>query len=362
MSNWKVIKTKIEVFDHPNADSLQLGKVGTYQVVVKNGLYLGGEEVVFAPEKSVLSGILEAEYKPYLAGPDKNRVKAIRLRDELSCGIIIPPNLVVSQCGKAMDQLPYDEDLSEVLGISRYVPAVPIEMAGIAEPIPYSNKSIRHDVEQFGVYKSDFIDNERVVLTEKLHGSQINVYASLQSNEDGSSAGIVHKWVSTKNYNKEGLCLSESDTNFYWKSTRAIDLWKMIIDEYSINDLINPDVSERVVQVFGEAIPCQGFKYGQVEPTMRIFKLCVDGEAIPYAEVPECFKKFWVPVLYDGPFSDIDNLKSLVKGMEQVSGKETNIKEGGVLQPYIDRRAKDGTRLLVKILNPKYKDTGEEFN
>jgi hypothetical protein len=41
---------------------------------------------------------------------------------------------------------------------------------------------------------------------------------------------------------------------------------------------------------------------------------------------------------------------------------ETNIKEGGVLQPYIDRRAKDGTRLLVKILNPKYKDTGEESN
>lgn len=34
MSNWKVSKEKIELFVHPNADALEIGKVGTYQVVV----------------------------------------------------------------------------------------------------------------------------------------------------------------------------------------------------------------------------------------------------------------------------------------------------------------------------------------
>jgi hypothetical protein len=47
-------KTKIEVFVHPNADALMLGKVGSYQVVIK-GLYQTGD-VIFAPEKSVLTG------------------------------------------------------------------------------------------------------------------------------------------------------------------------------------------------------------------------------------------------------------------------------------------------------------------
>ena len=129
MSNWKVIKTKIEVFDHPDADRLQLAKIGTYQVVVQRGLYEGGEDVVFAPEKSVLTGSLEEEYKDYLVGPNKDRVKAVRLRNELSCGIIIPPHLIEAQCGKTIAELP-DEDLAEMLGITKYVPPVPTEMDG----------------------------------------------------------------------------------------------------------------------------------------------------------------------------------------------------------------------------------------
>ena len=39
MSNWKVSKEKIEIFTHPNADALLIGKVGSYQVVVQKGLY-----------------------------------------------------------------------------------------------------------------------------------------------------------------------------------------------------------------------------------------------------------------------------------------------------------------------------------
>jgi len=39
MSNFKVFKTRIEIFTHPNADSLVLGKVGSYQVVTQKGLY-----------------------------------------------------------------------------------------------------------------------------------------------------------------------------------------------------------------------------------------------------------------------------------------------------------------------------------
>lgn len=368
MSNWKVIKTNIEVFPHPNAEKLQIGKVGTYQVVVQKGLYNGGEEVVFAPEKSLLTGALEQEYKNYLHGPDKNRVASIRLRDELSCGIIIPDELVFAQCGKHISELPNDEDLSEVLGITKFVPKVPSEMEGVAVPIEYDRLAIKHDVEQFGVYAADFIDGERVVITEKLHGSQVTAYFALDTpqghgdNWPGASgpheyATVEHKWVSTKNYNAAGLCMIEDEKNFYWMAVNDIKLFDLI------RSLRDPDsLGPMVVQVFGEAIPCQSMKYGFVNPTMKIFGVAVNGKALPYDMLPESFRQHWVPVLYDGPYENVTELKKLALGNEKVSGKELHIKEGVVITPYEVRRAKDGTWLKVKVINPKYKETGEEFN
>jgi len=154
-------------------------------------LYEGGEEVVFAPEKSVLSGSLEQEYKDYLAGPDKNRVKAVRLRNELSCGIIIPPHLIEAQCGKTIDELP-DDDLAEILGITLYVPPVPTEMNGKAEPIEYDHLSSKLDVEQYGVYESNFVEGERVIGSEKLHGC-VDRYTIVQTLEYGNLP--IHKII-----------------------------------------------------------------------------------------------------------------------------------------------------------------------
>lgn len=353
MADWKVIKTKIEIFEHPNGDNLNLGKAGTYQVVVQKGLYLGGEEVVFVPEKSVLTGVLEEQFKDYLVGPNHDRVKAIRLRKELSCGIILSPQLIKEATGVSIDDLPMDEDLSEILGITKYIAPVPLNMEGIAEPVEYDHLSSNLDVEQFGVYKSNFIEGERVIGTEKVHGSQFNAYMAIY--KDGTRP---YKWVSTKNYNAKGLHILEDEHNIYWAGANDINLFEMIEEEFAAYI----DVDKIIIQVFGEVIPCQAFKYGQDKPTVRLFDIRINAVSIPLDDIPDCFIKVWVPILYDGPFEDIDKIKSLAKGMEQVSGTEANIKEGMVLRPYFDRRAEDSTRLMVKILNPKYKETGEEFN
>lgn len=189
-----------------------------------------------------------------------------------------------------------------------------------------------------------------------IHNSQIKVYASCKKGE------IAHKWMTTKNYNKKGLHLVESETNFYWRATRAINLWDIIAQWAGAFHFNDSSIEETVVEVFGEALPCQEFKYGLTDHTMRIFDVRINGVSIPYDQVPEPFKEYWVPILYDGPYDDAENIKKLCKGMEQLSGTEANIKEGMVLRPYIDRRASDGTRLMVKIINPKYRETGDEFN
>lgn len=362
MSQWKVSKERIEIFTHPNADALVIGKVGSYQVVVQKGLYNDGDEVIFAPEKSVLTGDIKNEFEKYLAGPTKDRVKAVRLRGEISSGIIIPEFLVPN-----ITEYPIGLDVSELLGITHYEPPIPTQLAGKVKTydMPFVGS---HDCEHVGVYVNDLIDGERVVITEKLHGSQFILAHNIDVNET---------IVSSKGLLKNGLTIEESDDNAYWIASKNDNLIEKIRHNFESG----------VVQIFGEVIPIQsGYTYGQTKPTVRIFDVRLNGESIPYDKVPNDLRNIWVPVVFDGNinldkkeiviFSDpergihktkIDfilptNIVEMCKGKELVSGNELHIREGVVIRPYIDRNAKDGTKLRLKVINPAYKETGEEIN
>lgn len=362
MSTWKVSKEKIELFVHPNADALELGKVGSYQVVVQKGLYESGDEVVFAPEKSVLSGQIKSEFENYLAGSDKDRVKAVRLRGEISSGIIIPKHLV-----SGFEIFNLGEDISDKLGITKYEPPIPTQLAGKVKSfdMPFIGN---HDCEHANVYVNDLIKGERVVITEKVHGSQFILAHEIETDKT---------IVSSKGMLKSGLSIEESDDNTYWIATKNDDIVGRITRNFDSG----------VVQVFGEVIPVQkGYNYGQTKPTVRIFDVRVNGDSIPYDKVPNDFSEIWVPVIYDGTLNleekevliyedrekgirkvRIDNILpkdvvNLCKGKELVSGNSVHIREGMVIRPYVDRNAKDGTKLRLKVINPAYKETGEEIN
>ena len=362
MSNWKVSKEKIELFVHPNADALELGKVGAYQVVVQKGLYRTGDEIIFVPEKSILTGQIKSEYENYLSGSDKNRVKAVRLRNEISCGIIIPKHLVPN-----FDSYEIGVDVSNDLGITKYEPPIPTQLAGQVKTfdMPFVGS---HDCEHANVYVNDLVQGERVVVTEKVHGSQFILAHDIDTNQT---------IVSSKGMLKQGLSIEESDTNTYWMAAKNDLIVEKIISNFDSG----------VVQIFGEVIPVQGgYSYGQSKPTTRLFDVRLNGKSIPYDKVPKELLDMWTPVIYDGVIELIEkevviyeNLElslrktridyilpkevvDLCKGNELVSGREVHIREGVVLRPYIDRSAKDRTKLRLKIINPKYKETGEEIN
>lgn len=375
MSQWKVSKERIEIFTHGNADTLVIGKVGAYQVVVQKGLYNDGDEVVFAPEKSILTGNIKSEFEKYLVGPDKNRVKGLRLRGEISSGIIIPKFLVPN-----FEELEVGVDISESLGISKYEPPIPEQLAGKVKAfnMPFIGS---HDCEHIGVYANQLIDGERVVVTEKLHGSQFILAHDYLANET---------LVSSKGLLKNGLTIEDSDVNTYWiaaKNDNVVEKIRSNMAEMFNTMALGGKDMGGVVQVFGEVIPIQdGYSYGQSKPTVRIFDIRIQGVSIPYDRVPVDFKNLWVPVVFDGVlnldkkevviYSDPErgihktkfdyslpkSITDMCKGNELVSGKSLHIREGVVLRPYIDRNAADGIKLRLKIINPAYKETGEEIN
>lgn len=362
MSNWKVSKEKIEVFSHPNADALLLGKVGSYQVVIQKGLYNDGDVVVFAPEKSILSGDIKTEFEKYLVGTNKDRVKAVRLRGEISSGIIIPNHLLPD-----LSEFEIGEDISEKIGITHYEPPIPTQLAGKVKPFTMSHIG-QHDCEHVGVYVNELIQGERVVLSEKLHGSQNIIAHNVDTNET---------IVSSKGMIKKGLVLQEEDSNTYWIACRNDDI---------INK-IRKNFDSGVVQIFGEVIPVQGgFHYGQVKPTTKIFDIRHNGVSVPYDMVSEDFRSLWAPIIFDGEieliekeiviFSDPEKgihktkktyvlpefVQKLAEQKERVSGKELHWAEGLVIRPYIDRKASDGTPLRLKVISKFYKETGEEIS
>ena len=117
---------------HPNADALEMAVVGGWRAACRIGQFEPGQTVAYIPEGSLLPWDLVVELglddPPRLAGPDHNRVKAIRLRGVLSQGIVYG--------GERIAGLSAGDDAAEVLGVVKWVPPVPVHMSGLMVPGP----------------------------------------------------------------------------------------------------------------------------------------------------------------------------------------------------------------------------------
>lgn len=341
MAERTVVKDHARLFPHEGAERLALCKVGPFQLVVRKGEYQDGDPIVVAPERAILPPHLARLYvnadtgASYLHGPEKNRVGTVRLRGELSQGVILP--------GEGLEDAPFGVDLSERLGITFYEPPIPVQLAGEVTPLQEGARYRSHDVEQFGIYAAEFVPGEGVIVTEKLHGTQ-GVYFR--------TGGTWY--VTSKGLGRSRLMLKESGTNVYWQAARHTGL-------FAAADAAFP---EGDVQVFGEVVPVQkGFSYGQRQPTVLIFKLIREGRPLPRSAWPGWFLERSVPVLYEGPY-DPERIRPLRNGMETVSGRGLHIREGVVLAPATPRFSSDGRDLNVKLISDAYakKETGEEFS
>jgi RNA ligase (TIGR02306 family) len=344
MADWKVTREQIKLIPHPDKEvqRLELGIVGQYQVVVGKGIFKDGTTVIFAPDKSILPDSIanEGDRRKYLVGQEKNRVKAIKLRGELSCGVILDDK-------EEFKDIPIGEDISEKLGITKYEPPIPHGLQGRVKPVgnidTKGHAINRHDVEHFNIYSQEFIEDEEIIVTEKVHGSQVAIVRTVDGNRIISSKGLLSK----------GLTIDDDATNTYWRAAKNTGIFEVL-------DEVWP---EKHVQVFGEVVPVQkGFSYGFKDPSILYFRVEVDGVILGYDEIPSLICAAWVPVIYRGKFN-AEEIRKLRGGKEQVSGKELHIREGVVVQPLDARNSsKGGFNLLLKIINPDYKEDGEEIS
>jgi len=220
MSTFKVTAEKLEIHPHPNADALELAQVGLYRAVVPKGVYETGDYAIYIPEQAVLPDDLidELGLTGRLAGKDKNRVKAIRLRGELSQGIVCVPEQIRREAD--VRRWPVSEhlkagarggtDFAEQLGITKWVPPIPVNMAGEVEPAP--DLLSWCEIENIKRYPDIFEPGEPVIATEKIHGT-----CCLATYVRATGQLLV----SSKGFGAKHLAIVEAPGNLYWRAVRG---------------------------------------------------------------------------------------------------------------------------------------------
>lgn len=154
-----------EVRPHQNAERLEIVPVGGWQAVVKKGQFKVGERAVYVePDYSVPIDRPEFAFlaKP---GKERHRLKAVRLRGELSYGLLIPvPEDVAG--------LDVGTNVMEHLGIIRWEPEVKLTMA---DELPQdqwpATFAPKFDIESYEKFPHVLTEGESVVVTEKVHGA-----------------------------------------------------------------------------------------------------------------------------------------------------------------------------------------------
>lgn len=212
MSDFAVRIERIKaIYPHSNADRLEIGELEGigYRFCIPKGEYSIGELVVYFPIDSLLPDNLISILFPdgsMLAGKDKNRVKTIKLRGEISQGLIVKldildkyENFGIIRNYKDLDnehlmwhhkswlefgkdclvsnkyELQLGFDLTNLLGVTKYEPSPETNSGGNKGNLPFNLH--HYDIENAERY-AHFVErlmDEPVYISEKLEGQQTNL-------------------------------------------------------------------------------------------------------------------------------------------------------------------------------------------
>lgn len=338
MSSFQVLGKRVTVEPHPDADRLDVVRVDGYQCVSEKGRWQTGDVAVYIPEQAVVpDNILHnMDLLGKLAGPQSNRVKAIKLRGIVSQGLLAHTKdlgLFGNPCEGT--------DYADITGISKWVPVIPSQLAGDVEPGPIKTYT---DIENIKKFPNVLWSDEPVVVTEKLHGT-----CSIFSLVDGEF------YVSSKGLAGRGLVLKKNDSNLYWRVAHKYDLEDKLRD---LARIFHGSDTNGEITLFGETLGVQDLKYGVTkgEVITRFFDLRVNDIYVP----PFSFDWYvgdsdagtpTVPRLFTGVIAGDEHLAKLTGGKSTIAD---HVREGVVIRPIAPRENEFVGRVIFKSINPKY--------
>jgi RNA ligase len=380
---------------HPNADKLAIVDTLGYQTVVGKDQFKPGDLAYFifpdsvVPQKDEFSFLWEGRVFEGEVPERYRRVKAKKLRKEWSEGLLMPlehksykdygdgynqENAGVwrTKWYVATTEVKEGDDISEILGIYHYEPPEPATLPGDCEKGPSYGRRWPHsakgwfyfllrkatfnyfdkygvtdsgrergpqnglpiyDVEAYKNHKNIFQNDEEVVITEKIHGSNFRAIWS-----DGKLfVGSRKLWKKDK-------------SGCVWRKAARHSPW---LEQWCHQ---NPGYA-----VYAEVVPTQdNFNYG-VKPgdaQIHVFDILTpDGTWVDWKTIktnPQFTAPYlnWVPILDQRYFQE-NVVKSLADGPSKVLGANHR-REGCVIKPIQERQVKNLGRVILKVVSNEF--------
>lgn len=359
MSDWNCIVCKIEsIKKHPDAENLSIATVlGDYPVVIRSGEFTEGQLVGYlaidtiVPDTEQFYFLCPKNYEKYEEDgeikqrqigmkysigsvPEKYRtLKAKRIRNFYSQGMIV----------KAPPHLHEGDSLLDVLNLKKMIeveedniPNAKRSKGANAEKAPQGWSIPYYDIEGLRKYVSCLGENEEIVLSEKVHGS---------------NAGFCH----------DGERLWVKSRNFYKKMDEDDPWWDVAIRYGLAEKLAKYPFHVFFGELYGTV---KGFRYdceiinGKMESKIRFFDIW-DAKAMRYLDYDPFVAMVHdvgletMPELYRGVWKGKDEMYPYAEGMTTLGGK--HIREGFVLRTAKERyEPRLDSRMQVKLVGEGY--------
>lgn len=381
MSTHRVEVVKIdEIVPHGNADRLELAKISGWQVVTGKGNFQPGQLALYIPVDSILPNSLEMRLFPpgSKITLKKGRVRSIKIRSQMSQGMIIPLADVTDELvatGKPVpSRMEVGTDLAEMLGVIKYEPPEPEFTIGATKGKKASKNQINPnfkkytDIENIKWYTNVFQEGENVYISEKLHGTSAR-YGCVARHYEGFLApvraavmGFLSKLGIVKPYQfvfGSRNCQLHTGSNQSWYKE---DVYAKILQQENIKARLQP--GECIYgEIVGSAIQ-KNYTYGckEGEHKFFVYDVMVDGKWLDYPAFARwCSNRGFEPVpkLYVGPWSQEVHTKYR-DGDSTVGGQK--IREGIVVKSVIDEESICGRKVLKSISDAYYLEDNTDFH
>ncbi len=341
------IQTVNAVEPIPNAEAIEKIRVLGWWVVAKKGEYQPGDRVVYCeidsllPERPEWEFLRAGSFKPAQRDatgtetlPAGFRIKTIRLRGQVSQGIVFPPSILPAGA-------PTDEgaNVTEWLGIRKWEPPLPVGMGGkVKGPFPGflpKTDEIRVQVLEAVLERHR---GKTFAVTEKLDGTSFTAFLR----QDAFGVCSRNLWMD-----------EADDSNVLVRVARGLRLEETL---RTARDRLGVDLALQA-EVIGPGI--QKNKYALPTATLRVFNV-LDLDAyrlLDHADMAQVLAEMQldtVPQL--GPLvldHTVDELVALAEGTSVLNPRIQ--REGVVIRPLAEEYDEDlGGRLSFKVINPKF--------
>lgn len=355
MTEWNCQVVRIEnIVKHPEADRLAIATVmGNYPVIVKLDEYKVGDLVSYIPiDTMVDTSRVEFSFL------DKARIKAKKLRNVYSQGLIVPAPKGFNEGDSIVDhfglkKFVYDEEVEDLIHLpeeqKKYYHFPKIDQVSFAAkikgrnaaPPPKGWAAPYYDLDSVRKYGKLFVDGETVICTEKIDG------CNFFSRYDGQEL-----FVKSRNFYKKRPENPNDDS--WWEIAIRLGLEEKLksIPDYGIFG-----------ELYGAVKP---FFYdcdivdGKIQTKLRIFDIYdfKNNKYLDYDDMELCVKQLGLdtaPLVYRGPWNEsIYILAEQNTCLPSKIPNATNIMEGIVVRPEHERTDSHVGRVVLKLKGQKY--------